>query len=90
MVTRATEPEIDWSTFPESDGEPMAETSTNAIQMIDLIWSLQSLFAVQGRSHTTTVCGNQLMYYNPANGRDHVSPDVYVILDRQGPAPDRD
>ena len=27
MVTRATDPEIDWSTFPEDDGEPMAETT---------------------------------------------------------------
>ncbi len=30
MVTRTT-PEIGWSTFPDSDGEPMAETSANAI-----------------------------------------------------------
>jgi hypothetical protein len=27
------------------------------------------------------VGGNQFIYYNPLNGRDHVSPDVFVLLD---------
>ncbi len=27
------------------------------------------------------------MYYNPRDGRDHVSPDVYVVFDREPPAP---
>lgn len=78
--------EIDYSTFPESDGEPMAETTANATQMIDLQWALRQLFARQGRPGIS-VGGNQLMYYNPNNGWDHVSPDVYVILDRQGAPP---
>ncbi len=86
MVARAT-PEIDFSTFPDSDGAPMAETSANAIQMVDLQFTLQSLFALQGRAHTTTVGGNQFVYYNPANGRDNISPDVYVIFDVPPPAP---
>jgi len=79
--------EIDYSTFPEDDGEPMAETLAHAVQMVDLQWTLQTLFDRQGRSATTAVGGNQLMYYNPRDGRDHVSPDVYVILDRRPPAP---
>ncbi len=86
MVTRAR-PGIDFSTFPESDGEPMAETSTNAIQMIDLQWTLQTLFDRQGRLETTTVGGNQMMYYNEHNGWEHISPDVYVGFDRPPPAP---
>ncbi len=86
MVARATS-EIDFSTFPDSDGAPMAETSANAIQMVDLQFALQSLFALQGRAHTTTVGGNQFVYYNPANGRDNISPDVYVIFDVPPPAP---
>jgi Uma2 family endonuclease/flagellar motor switch/type III secretory pathway protein FliN len=86
MVARATH-EIDFSTFPDSDGAPMAETSANAIQMVDLQFALQSLFAQQGRAHTTTVGGNQFVYYNPANGRDNISPDVYVIFDVPPPAP---
>ena len=86
MVARATH-EINFSTFPDSDGAPMAETSANAIQMVDLQFALQSLFAQQGRAHTTTVGGNQFVYYNPANGRDNISPDVYVIFDVPPPAP---
>ena len=86
MITRAR-PGIDFSTFPESDGEPMAETSTNAIQMVDLQWTLQTLFDRQGRLETTTVGGNQMMYYNEHNGWEHISPDVYVIFDRPPPAP---
>ncbi len=86
MVTRVA-PDIDWSTFPESDGEPMAETSANVIQMLDLEFALQTLFDIQERSASTSVGGNQLMYYNPRDGRDHVSPDVYVAFDRRPPAP---
>ena len=86
MVTRAR-PGIDFSTFPESDGEPMAETSANAIQMVDLQWTLQTLFDRQGRLETTTVGGNQMMYYNEYNGWEHISPDVYVGFDRPPPAP---
>ena len=86
MVTRAR-PGIDFSTFPESDGEPMAETSANAIQMVDLQWTLQTLFDRQGRLETTTVGGNQMMYYNEHNGWEHISPDVYVIFDRPPLAP---
>ncbi len=76
-----TRTEIDWDTFPESDGEPMAETQANAVQMVDLIFALTTLVANQGRGNVTAVGGNQLMYFNPAYGRDHVAPDVYVILD---------
>src|SRR5437867_893255 len=39
-MTIHTRPEIDFSTFPDSDGEPMAETVANRIQMVDLIWAL--------------------------------------------------
>ncbi len=79
--------DIDFSTFPESDGQPMAETLANAIQMTDLQWALQTLFAGQGRGGTTTVGGNQFVYYNRFNGRDNVSPDVYVAFDRPPPGP---
>jgi Uma2 family endonuclease len=86
MVLRMT-PDIDWSAFPESDGEPMAETFANEIQMFDLFWTLQILFYRQGRGRSTTVGGNQFIYYNPANGRDNISPDVYVAFDRAPFAP---
>jgi len=86
MAIRTPE-DIDWSTFPESDDQPMAETFANVIQMTDLLWNLSTLFEIQGRGHTTTVGANQFVYYNPVNGRDNISPDVYVILDRPPPAP---
>ena len=75
------ETEIDWSTFPESDGKPMAETYPNVLQMVDLLQALPALFARQGRAGTT-VGANQFVYYNPANGRDNISPDVYVAFNR--------
>ena len=73
-------PTIDFSTFPESDGEPMAETLENQIQMFELMVAFRRLFADRGVTRVT-VGGNQLLYYNPANGREHCSPDVYVALD---------
>jgi len=86
MALRMT-PDIDWSAFPESDGAPMDETFANEIQMFDLFWTLQILFHRQGRGRSTTVGGNQFIYYNPANGRDNISPDVYVAFDRAPFAP---
>ncbi len=65
----------------------MAETTAHAVQMVDLQWALQTLFAMQGRDARTAVGGNQLMYYNERDGREHVSPDVYVIFDRKPPPP---
>jgi Uma2 family endonuclease len=71
------EPSIDWSTFPTSDGEPMAETETHRVQMNDLIFALGTLLAPVERVY---VGGNMLMYYNPASGLDHVSADVFVTF----------
>ena len=86
MAIRTPE-DIDFSTFPASDGQPMAETFANQIQMVDLEWALQTLFGRQGRAMTTAVGGNQFVYYNPFNGRDNISPDVYVAFDVPPPAP---
>ncbi len=74
-MTTHTDHKIDFSTFPGSDGEPMAETLVNMIQMVDLQFALQTLFALQGRPEVA-VGGNQMVYYNPHNGWDHVSSDV--------------
>jgi len=74
-----TPEDIDFSTFPESDGQPMAETTANVIQMVDLLGELKALFSLQGRG-PVTVGGNQFVYYNPANGRDNISPDIYVVF----------
>jgi Uma2 family endonuclease len=82
MVSRLThEPEIDFSTFPETDGKPMAETEVNLEQMIRLILEFRQAVAPRGHH----VGGNLLVYYNPEDGHDHISPDVFVALDA-GPA----
>ncbi len=62
------------------------EDSDNVIQMVDLQWELQALFSLQGRA-PVTVGGNQFVYYNPANGRDNISPDVYVVFGVAVPSP---
>ncbi len=66
-------PAIDFSRFPESDGEPMAETTANMIQIADLIYALRTLLIARQRM-PATVSGNQFVYYNPLNGRDNISP----------------
>jgi Uma2 family endonuclease len=71
------EPEIDFSTFPETDGKPMADNEVNQEQMIELILELRQAESPQGHH----VGGNLLIYYNPENGWDHISPDVFVALD---------
>jgi Uma2 family endonuclease len=59
----------------------MAESEINLEQMIDLILTLRSLLAPHGHH----VGGNLLTYWNPANGNEHIAPDVFVALDA-GPA----
>ena len=69
---------IDFSTFPDSDGEPVAENWDNLIQMSNLIYAYRVYLAPRLRF---AVGGNQFIYYDPDNGRRHVAPDVYVALD---------
>ncbi|HWE61654.1 MAG TPA: Uma2 family endonuclease [Chloroflexota bacterium] len=84
MITRTHDmpSEIDFSTFPDSDGLPMADNEINPEQMIDLI--LPGKQALEPRGHH--VGGNLLMYYDSFDGRKHLSPDVFVALDVD-PAP---
>ena len=69
---------IDFSTFPDSDVEPVAENWDNFVQMRDMLYS--SGYHLKPRERYT-VGGNQLIYYDRDNGWRHVSPDVYVALD---------
>jgi len=75
---RWPEPEIDFSTFPGKDGKPMADNERNQREMIDTMFALRQLVEPLGHH----VGGNLIIYYNPANGLDHLSPDVFVALDR--------
>jgi len=78
-------PTTDVSSFPLSDGKPVAETLANMVQMYDLMYSLHRLLAAQGRTRIA-IGGNQFLYYNEHNQRDNLSPDTYVALD-VAPAP---
>ena len=80
MVTTYTPPrEIDFSSFPESDGAPMAERVENMITMVEIMFGMNYLMEIQGRTDFA-VGGNQFLFYNERNGNDHLSPDVYVAL----------
>lgn len=63
--------------YPESDGEPMAESEVHRDVMIDLILSLQGHF--EG-DDSVCVSGNMLMYYVEGNPRKSLAPDVFVAL----------
>lgn len=43
-----TKQSIDFSTFPDSDGEPMAENEDNGFQMTNLIFTLDHLLVPLG------------------------------------------
>ena len=62
--------------YPESDGEPMAETGRhvrNLLDMIDMIdWHFQDVPDVH-------VSGNMFLYYEEGNPRKVLSPDVFMV-----------
>jgi Uma2 family endonuclease len=62
--------------YPTSDGRPMAETDIHRQDMMDLIVTLQDLFAADPNVYVT---GNLLLYYEEGNRRRHISPDVFVV-----------
>ena len=71
---------LDWSTYPEIDGEPMAETLRNQTTMINGQFAARHLLEQQGRTNVA-VGGNQFIYYTEGNGLDRISPDMYIALD---------
>lgn len=65
-------------TYPESDGEPMAETDTHRDLMADgLIYPLKEHFRTQPDVY---VSGNLRLYYEEGNPRASVAPDVFVVF----------
>ncbi|MBI3761263.1 MAG: Uma2 family endonuclease [Chloroflexi bacterium] len=64
--------------YPESDGEPMAETDTHRDQMADsLIYPLKEHFRDRPDVY---VSGNLLLYYEEDNPKASVAPDVFVVF----------
>ena len=63
--------------YPESDGQPMAETELHRDLMIDSILTLKARF-----QDVPAVCvsGNMLMYYVPRDAKQSLAPDVFVTF----------
>jgi Uma2 family endonuclease len=62
--------------YPTTDGKPMAETERHREQMTDLIHTLQDRFAGEPLTYAS---GNMLVFFEPGDRRQHVSPDVFVV-----------
>lgn len=62
--------------YPESDGEPMAETDVHRDLMAELISELQSFFQNQSDVY---VSGNLLVYYVEGDPTKCFAPDVFVV-----------
>ena len=62
--------------YPESDGEPMAETPKHQQVMIDCMDILRNHFR---RFADVYIAGNMLLYYEEGNPRKSVSPDVFMV-----------
>ena len=63
--------------YPETDGQPMAETPTHRDAMMDAIQVLRRHFAHRPDVY---VSGNMMMYYEEGEPRRCVSPDVFVAV----------
>lgn len=62
--------------YPESDGQPMAETDKHRDLMFALIAALQNHFADEPDVY---VSGNLLLYYIEGDPTKCVAPDVFVV-----------
>ena len=62
--------------YPESDGEPMAETPKHQQVMIDCMDTLRSHFR---EIPNVFIAGNMFLYYEEGNPRKNISPDVFMV-----------
>ncbi len=62
--------------YPESDGEPMAESGRHVRLLLDMIETIDWLFRDVPDVH---VCGNMFLYYEEGNPRKVISPDVFMV-----------
>jgi Uma2 family endonuclease len=79
-VTRARPGQTDRQrvVYPESDGQPLAETGIHANRIIDLVAQFKrQLF---WRQPDVYVGANMFMYYEEGNPRAVVAPDFFVVF----------
>jgi Uma2 family endonuclease len=62
--------------YPESDGEPMAESGRHVRLLLDMIETIDRHFQDAPDVH---VCGNMFLYYEEGNPRKVLSPDVFMV-----------
>lgn len=62
--------------YPESDGQPMAETDLHRDLMVQMIESLDRHFAADKEVY---VSGNLLLYYVEGDTSQCLAPDVFVV-----------
>src|SRR5713101_542888 len=62
--------------YPESDGEPMAETEVHILAMVDFIATLR--FHYRSR-RDVYVIGNMFLYYEEGNPKARKAPDLMVV-----------
>ncbi|MCI0485693.1 MAG: Uma2 family endonuclease [Blastocatellia bacterium] len=62
--------------YPESDGEPLAETDIHAQLIIDLRFALKSHFRDEPDVY---VSSNLLLYYVEGDPKKRVAPDVFLV-----------
>lgn len=61
--------------YPETDGQPMAESDEHADALREAIETLRDRLA----GEQVYVSGNNFIYFTEGNPRDVVSPDCYVV-----------
>ena len=62
--------------YPESDGEPMAETPKHQQVMIDCMDVMRRHFR---EVPNVFIAGNMFLYYEEGNPRKNISPDVFMV-----------
>jgi Uma2 family endonuclease len=62
--------------YPESDGQPMAETDLHRDEMVDLIHALKRRYQDTPDVYVT---GNLFFYYVQGDPRSVVAPDVFLV-----------
>ncbi len=76
MVTPMPSPAVAEVFYPESDGQPVAETDIHRKLMFELIAMLHEHFRNDPQVY---ISGNLFIYYQEGDPRRSVAPDVFVV-----------